>query len=117
MLRMMPRSLRLPRGNDLDLLLRRGRRISAPLFQIAARRNNLSHARFMLVVPRSAGKRAVGRNRLRRRAAEFIRKRPGLVSASLDIAIICKKEAVDASAAEFYDALERILINVFESWR
>lgn len=99
----------------MSVLLRRGRRISAPLFQIAARRNRLSHARFALVVPRTADKRAAVRNRLRRRAAEFIRKRPGF-AASLDIAIIFKKEAVSASAAEFYDALDKVIVKISESW-
>ena len=113
----MQRAFRLPRGKDLDLLFRRGRRLSTPLFQIASRRNNLSHARFLLVVPRTVDKRAVVRNRLRRRITEYIRIRPALFSPPLDIAIVCKKEAVRATHTEFYEVLDRVLTQIFRDQR
>lgn len=113
----MRRAFRLPRGEDLDLLFRRGRRLSTDLFQITSRRNNLSRSRFVVVVPRAADKRAVVRNRLRRRISEFIRRRPAFLDPSLDIAIICKKEAAGASRAEFYEALGRVLAKMLQPGR
>lgn len=111
----MRRSFRLPRGKELELVFRRGRRFYNSLFQVALRQNDLSHSRFVLVVPRSADKRAVVRNRLRRRIREYVRTRPAFLSQPLDAAITCKKEAARASRAEFYEALEEILTRVFRS--
>ena len=99
----------LGRGADLGLLLRRGWRSSSRLFYVTSRPNGLAHSRFAFIVPRAVDKRAVVRNRLRRRMREYIRARAGRIAPSHDIAITCKKEAAKAPRVHFYAELEEFL--------
>ena len=110
----MIRAHRLGRGKELDLLFTRGRRFHSPFFQIAVRTRAASDAgpsRFVFVVPKSVDKRAVVRNRLRRRAREYIRRRITSMPRA-DIAITVKKGAVAASRADFYAGLQEVLARI-----
>lgn len=69
--------------------------------------NRLSHARLALVAPRAIEKRAVFRNRLRRRTSEWIR-RNAVLGLSLDIAIFFKREAAVAPRRKLYEELRKI---------
>lgn len=103
---------RLGRGKDMTALMRYGRRISSPLFQVIARSTALPHPRFVFVVGRAADKRAVMRNRLRRRAAEYIRTHLADIPSSCDLAVIIKKEASAARRDDFYEILKQTLARV-----
>lgn len=108
----MKRINRLSRGKDLALLLRYGQRISAPLFGLSVRRTNHPHQRFVFVAGRAVDKRAVVRNRLRRRAREYIRTHRADLPPRRDIAVMIKKEAAAANRQDFYEALKQILARV-----
>lgn len=103
---------RLGRGKDAGSLLRFGRRFSSPLFQIVIRPNNLPRARFMFVASRAVDKRAVVRNRLRRRASEYVRTHYAPLFSGRDIAVIIKKEAGAMDRNDFYEALRHIFSRV-----
>ena len=105
----MERRHRLGRGKDLDLLLRRGSRVSHAFFSVAWRPSYLPISRFVFIVPRSVDKRAVVRNRLRRRIREYLRTRAARITPPRDIAIICRAEAALAARAHLYAALEELL--------
>lgn len=108
----MKRAHRLGRGKDLNLLFARGRRFHSPFFSITVRARQAADAgpsRFVFVVPKSVDKRAVVRNRLRRRAREYIRRGLQGMPRAADIAITIKKEAAAASRKEFYARLQEIL--------
>lgn len=96
----------------MTTLMRSGRRISSPLFQLIVQPTPLPHPRFVLVVGRVADKRAVIRNRLRRRAAEYIRMHLADMPSNRDIAVIIKKEAVGARRDDFYAILKQVLARV-----
>ena len=98
---------RLHRGRELEDLMRRGRARDCPLFRVMTRTNVCGHARIVLVVAKKAAKRAVIRNRLRRRAREWLRRELPLDAISLDIAIFFKAESALASREKFYDALTK----------
>jgi ribonuclease P protein component len=97
---------------DASSVLRYGRRISGTLFNLAVRPSGLPYARFVFVVGRATDKRAVVRNRLRRRAGEYIRTHPDVAPPRRDIAVMIKKEAAAATRHDFYDALAAILTRV-----
>lgn len=105
----MKRIHRLGRGPALDALFARGRRIRTPLFDLVIREYHGGAPRFAFVVPRSVSKRAVVRNRLRRRAREHIRRRMTRISAGRDAALIMHPAAAAATKKDFYGALEKIL--------
>ena len=100
-------SQRLSAAGDFRLLFSRGRRVESPLFCLVWRKNNLPCSRFAFVASKGVAKAAVVRNRLRRRAREWYRKRTKLFHASVDLAIIFKKDAVEATRDTFYEELER----------
>lgn len=103
---------RLGRGKDMTKLMRYGRRVSSPLFQLVVQSTPLPHPRFVFVVGRAADKRAVIRNRLRRRASEYTREHLADMPRNRDIAVIIKKEAVDARRDDFYAILKQDLARV-----
>lgn len=92
---------------DFRSLFLRGRRIQSPFFHLVWQKNGLSCPRFAFVASKAVSKRAVVRNRLRRRAREWYRKRSELFNVPVDVAIIFKKEAVGATRTLFYEELER----------
>jgi ribonuclease P protein component len=96
------------RDKDIQMVLRRGRRVTSPLFRVVARENKYSYSRFAFVASRAVDKRAVKRNLLRRRAREWIRKQPALVRLSYDMVIIFTKGAVQAPKKHFYEELDTV---------
>ena len=103
---------RLGRGKDLATLMRCGRRVFSPLFQLVMRPSTFPDPRFVIVAGRTVDKRAVVRNRLRRRVREYIRTHLVQIAPARDVGIIIKKEAAAASRNDFYDALKQILSRV-----
>lgn len=105
----MTRLGRLGRGTALDLLLRRGKRTSHPLLFVVWQKSRESVSQFAFIVPRAVDKRAVVRNRLRRRMREFMRRYSGRLARPVDAAITCRPAAAAASKDVFYEALEELL--------
>lgn len=100
-------SNRLRNADEIRLLFARGKRVDTPLFRMIVRKNHLAHARFLFVTPKTLDKRAVVRNRIRRRAREWIRTHVPIDSINLDIALIFKKTTQSASRAVLYEELTR----------
>lgn len=92
---------------DLRQLFRKGQKVESGFFRLLSRENFRGHGRFVFVTPRSLDKRSTVRNRLRRRAREWIRKNV-LWAKSNDTAIFFKKEAIAASKNKFYEELAKI---------
>lgn len=88
-------------------LFQKGQKIESKFFRLVTGKNSREHSRFAFITSRSLDKRSVVRNRLRRRAREWIRKNAVLNRPS-DTAIIFKKEAVTASKKQFYEELAKI---------
>lgn len=103
----MERIHRLRLKTDFDTLFRTGRRITSPLFRIVAARNHTGALRAAFVTPRTVDKRATVRNRIRRRAREWVRRNSELLSSSLDIAFLFTRAAVKSPRRAFYDELTK----------
>lgn len=105
-------------GNqDIRQLLTRGGRVESPLFRMVFRKNNLGFARFLFVISRKAEKHAVKRNRMRRRAREWLRQESGSARMPADIGIIFKKGASAASRRVLYEELKRTVHSIFSHIR
>lgn len=105
----MKKDYRLRAAKDLRILIREGRRVETPLFRLIYWPNGLARARFAFVASLAVDKRFSIRNRLRRRAREWIRKRPEFMKKSVDAAIFFKKKSVLAPRKKFYEELEKLL--------
>ncbi len=109
----MRRIYRLNGKENFRLLFRRGRSIEASLFKIVLKKNVFSHSRFAFIVPKASSKKATVRNRLRRRAKEWIRKNSNILNSSMDLAVIFKKDAATATSAKFYEELGGVFRKIF----
>lgn len=103
----MKRQYRLGLPQNFKTLFRKGKRVETSFLRVTILENRLSHARLALVAPRAIEKRAVLRNRLRRRTSEWIR-RSAVLGLSLDIAIFFKREAISAPRGKLYEELRKI---------
>lgn len=99
---------RLQSVKDFRLLFRFGRKKESRFFQLTVLQNNLLFSRFAFITPKSIDKRAVMRNRLRRRAREWVRMHASCPLSSADIAVFLKKDAKQATKKEFYEDLATI---------
>lgn len=93
---------------EIGLLFKQGRRVKSGLLRAVFRKNSLGQIRLVLVTPRAVSKSAVVRNRIRRRAKEWLRRYRASL-APVDIALIFKKEATQITRKQFYEELERII--------
>lgn len=103
---------RLQSAKDFRALFRTGHRKESRFFKISIRPNNHSFSRFAFITPKSIDKRAVIRNRLRRRCREWVRTHLSSPFPPVDIALFFKKDAKNAPKKEFYEDLA-ILFNFF----
>lgn len=101
----MIRLSRLQGAKDFRALFRLGRRRETRFLKLTTLPNDLSYSRFAFIAPKTVDKRAVVRNRLRRRCREWIRVHFMPPTHGMDIAIFFKKDARTATKKEFYDDL------------
>jgi ribonuclease P protein component len=73
---------------------------------VLARRNSLPHARLGLAISKRVIKTAVGRNRIKRLVRESFRQQQAGLQA-LDIVVLCRNGAVDASNEVLFAALDK----------
>lgn len=99
---------RLQSAKDFRLLFRFGRRRESRFLRLSILPNNLLFSRFAFIAPKTVDKRAVVRNRLRRRTREWVRIHAGPPSPPVDIAIFFKKEAKQATKKEFYEDIANV---------
>ena len=100
------RDQRLRRKSDFVALRERGISRANPLLVLRTIPNALGHARFGFVIGRRVAKRAVDRNRLRRRLREIVRRMP--VEGGWDALFIARRGAVDASFQALGEAVDDV---------
>lgn len=93
----------------LHRFLNKGAKFGSLFFQLMYLPNSLGHGRFVFITPRSLDKRSTVRNRLRRRAREWVRKNISM-QRPIDVVVTCRKEAVTAPSRQFYEELAKIFI-------
>lgn len=97
---------RLRGKKDFQRIFRGGERLETPFFSFVGRMQALSYGRFVSIVSKQTARSAVVRNRLRRRAREWIRTNSPLLTKSVDLALVIKKDATGLSRQRFYEELE-----------
>lgn len=95
--------------SPLRRIFTKGQKREFRLLRIVFLKNSLARARFAVVVPKAVDKRAVVRNRLRRRASERIRTKSDVIKHPLDFAVILKKGAGSVARKELYEELDYAL--------
>lgn len=101
------RERRLRRRSDFQALREQGSSRAHPLLVLRVVANGLSHPRFGFIVGKRVARKAVDRNRVRRRLRESVRVMP--VRAGWDLLFIARGPAANAGFQELRAAAEHLL--------
>jgi len=105
---------RLTKRGDIEKVLRRGKTVHGDYLTIKVAQNNREALRFTVVVSLKVSKKAIERNKVRRRVREIMRTEiTPSVTKPADVAILLKKSSLDAS----YEELKKTLVKAFQKTR
>jgi ribonuclease P protein component len=110
---MLPVKRRLRNRNDIKTLLAKGRSVFGNVVALKFRSNLMPISRFTVVVGVKIDKRAVVRNRLKRRVRAIIQDLIGKVKPGWDVCFFPKKVAIDIS----FKGLEKEMILILKKAR
>lgn len=85
---MLPAKNRIKRKKDFEIVFKRGANIKSPLLVLKFLKNNLDYSRFGFIVSQKVSKKAVIRNKVRRRLSEVARDEIKNIKTGLDIVFI-----------------------------
>jgi len=100
---MLKKKFRLTKKDDISSIIRDGRKFPGKLFLCKAKENNLSHNRYTVVTSKKVEKKAVRRNRCRRRIYEALRKNIHTTHPQkqyFDIVLLTNKNCIEAPFSE-----------------
>jgi len=106
---MLTRSNRLKNDRDFQRVFRSGRFVSGPFLTLKLAPNKLAASRFAFVVGVKVSKRAVQRNRLRRRMREITRKLLPSLRGNFDVVMMARPEALKLDFPKLESELRRSL--------
>lgn len=103
------RTNRLRASAEVAAAIRRGRLVSNELAIVRySMRSPGRVSRFVFVVPKKAVKRSTLRNKIRRRAAEWVRSNRAITMTGHDIVVIFRKPSAEMTRGSFYRLLEEL---------
>ena len=103
----MNRLISLRSEQDIKELLRKGRSLENYLFRVVYKNKAAGGGRLLLIVSKNVSKKAVVRNKLRRRIRERLRK-INFQSRDTDLAVLVKKPAETETSKNFYKELDAL---------
>ena len=106
---MIARIFRISRKKDFDLILKSKLKFYSKNFVLRYTRNGLDKSRFCVVVSKKISKRAVDRNRIRRRMYEILRTNYDKIKIGFDFMIFAKSGALTAGFKEMQEELIDLL--------
>ncbi|MEK7452210.1 MAG: ribonuclease P protein component [Patescibacteria group bacterium] len=101
---------RLRNDTDIKTLFSRGKSVFDNALGMKFRKNQLPDSRFTVVVGIKVSKKAVVRNRLKRRIRAIVEKQIPMMKKGFDIMFLVKKETIDLTPLE----LEEQILHVFK---
>ncbi|PJA45648.1 ribonuclease P protein component [Candidatus Uhrbacteria bacterium CG_4_9_14_3_um_filter_50_9] len=106
---MFPREHRLRHEKDIKALFANGKSVFGIYVGLKVRKNNLPLSRFAVVVGTKVSKRAVVRNRLKRRVRAIAHERLRSITSGYDVLFLVRKEALEATFEELETELVKTL--------
>lgn len=107
---MVPKVNRLRGEKNFKRLMRQGRSFFSPTLVLRIVSNNQPEPRFAFVVPAKAIKKAVDRNKLKRRAREIVRADLAHIKPGYDMLITMRKPALECTYQALRDQLLTMLM-------
>ncbi len=106
---MIPKNNRLTTKKEFTRVFTKGRLFRSKGVSMKVARNGLDDSRFGFVVSNKVSKKAVVRNRIRRRLRVSVGRRLAQIEPGFDVAILVFKEAVDMGFKELDSSVERLI--------
>lgn len=103
---MLPKENRLRQEQDFKQLARAGQAVFSPNLSLKLLRNNSDLSRFGIIVSTKVSKKAVLRNRLKRRLREIIRLNLPQLKKGFDVMILTRTAAKDFEYLQLKEILE-----------
>lgn len=107
---MLDKKQRLTKKKEFDIVFKGGRAVYGDTFGLKIIKNNLGFGRFGLIIGAKISKKAVERNKLRRRLREVIKKNLSGLKDGFDAVIIALPGATKKNQRE----VEQTIINLFK---
>jgi len=107
---MLSREYKLKKDNDFKKVFEKGKSYRDDFIKIRFLKNGLEITRFGIVVSSKISKKAVARNRIKRRLEEIIHSRLDQVKSGFDIVILFEPKVVDKN----YKQIEEAFVNLVE---
>ncbi|RMG16298.1 MAG: ribonuclease P protein component [Deltaproteobacteria bacterium] len=108
----LPRSARLRRRREFVEVQRYGRSVRTRVLVLLVATNELGRRRLGVTVSRRVSRRAVDRNRIKRRLREIFRRERGVLPDGVDVVLVARPAALDASyetlRSAFLEAARRL---------
>lgn len=107
---MLPKNLRIGSRLRVTHVFKKGRRVGSPYFQWRILPTRAAKTRFSLMVTKKVGKRAVDRNRARRRVYEAIAKNlPELPKTCYDVVVLLNPSVLEAPFQSLVMEVKRLM--------
>ena len=106
---MLPRKYKLKKDNDFKKVFKQGKNYQGDFIKIKVLKNDLEFSRFGLIVGLKISKKAIERNRIRRRLEEIVRLKLKQIKPGFDIVVLVNQEITEKN----YQAIEKTSINLF----
>ena len=107
---MIPKPSRIKRKKDFEIIFKRGKSFKNSFFILKFLNNNLKESRFGFVVSQKVSKKAVVRNKVRRRMSEIIKAQMAKITPGIDLVLIALPGVNKKEFPEIKESLESALV-------
>lgn len=107
---MLPQDSRLQNEKEIERVYKKGKSFKEDFLVLKVVKNSLAKSRFAFIVSQKVSKKAVARNKVKRRLRETIKKQTKIISSGFDNLVIARSEAVERNFPE----IEKVLIKLLK---
>jgi len=106
---MLPKKHRLTQDKDFKRIFKKGKFFIVKFINIRIVENNLDVSRFGFIISKKNFKKAVDRNKIKRRLRDTIHSRLEKIKPGFDVVVMIRKEIGNKSFKEIDEVMEEIL--------
>ena len=106
---MLPQNSRLQNEKDIERVYKKGKSFKEDFLVLKVMKNTLAKSRFAFIVSQKVSKKAVARNKVKRRLRETIKKQTKIIATGFDSLVIARSETVEKNFSEIEKVLTKLL--------
>lgn len=108
---MLPKENRIKKKKDFEAIFKKGKSFKNNFFILKVLNNNLTISRFAFVISQKVSKKAVERNKIRRRISSFLEANFQNIKIGFDFVFVVLPYAKDKSFVQIKEAINNIISN------